>query len=276
MIAARHDRLLARWREPGLCPFDLHRLVPIPDGILQLGEDDPHAQDWLRAHWGTTQLRTVRIREEGQRPPAPPQGGDRLRVPVGRLDTVAGNPAASAGLAEARAHRAALLRRWLTKAKRSWPTPRRPPLWDDWGQPAPGSRHARAAPRRLRRVPGPAARLGRARADRPEPALGRRHDRSVPRRHGPLRTPRAAGAAGRLARAGDAPRSAAIQAVAAEHARDGGVRRRPRPNVSFPGCRTCSSCEPPPVGWRCGPSLGGTSSRRHGASAIRAWPPTCG
>ena len=44
---------------------------------------------------------------------------------------------------------------------------------------------------------------------------------------GPLRTPRAAGAAGRLARAGDAPRSAAIQAAAAEHARDGGVRRRP-------------------------------------------------
>ena len=65
VIAARHDRLLARWREPGLCPFDLHRLVLIPDGILQLGEDDPHAQDWLRAHWGTTQLGTVRIREEG-------------------------------------------------------------------------------------------------------------------------------------------------------------------------------------------------------------------
>ncbi len=65
VIAVRHDRLLARWRGPGLCPFDLHRLVPIPDGILQLGEDDPHAQDWLWAHWGTTQLRAVRIREEG-------------------------------------------------------------------------------------------------------------------------------------------------------------------------------------------------------------------
>ncbi len=65
IIATRHDRLMARWREPGGCPFDLHRLVPIPDAILQLGEDDPQAQSWLRAHWGTTQLRGVRIREEG-------------------------------------------------------------------------------------------------------------------------------------------------------------------------------------------------------------------
>ena len=65
VIAARHDRLLAQWREPGLCPFDLHRLVPVPYGILQLGEDASQAQDWLRAHWGTTQLRAVRIREEG-------------------------------------------------------------------------------------------------------------------------------------------------------------------------------------------------------------------
>lgn len=65
IIAARHDRLIARWREPGLCPFDLHRLVPIANTVLRLGEDDPQSQGWLRSHWGTTQLRAVRIREEG-------------------------------------------------------------------------------------------------------------------------------------------------------------------------------------------------------------------
>jgi hypothetical protein len=63
--AARHDRLLARWAERGGCPFDLHRLIPIPDHILQLGEDDPASMAWLMAHWGTTRLRAVRIREEG-------------------------------------------------------------------------------------------------------------------------------------------------------------------------------------------------------------------
>jgi hypothetical protein len=63
--AARHDRLLARWAERGGCPFDLHRLIPIPDHILQLGEDDPASTAWLMAHWGTTRLRAVRIREEG-------------------------------------------------------------------------------------------------------------------------------------------------------------------------------------------------------------------
>jgi hypothetical protein len=64
--AARHDRVLARWAERGGCPFDLHRLIPIPKHILQRGEDDPAAQDWLRTHWGTTRmLRAVGIREAG-------------------------------------------------------------------------------------------------------------------------------------------------------------------------------------------------------------------
>lgn len=65
VIAARHDRLLARWQEAGGCPFDLHRLIPIPACILALGEDAPAARAWLWAHWGTTQpLRQVRLREE--------------------------------------------------------------------------------------------------------------------------------------------------------------------------------------------------------------------
>ncbi len=64
--AARHDRVLARWAESGGCPLDLNRLIPIPDHILQLGEDDPVSQHWLLTHWGTTRaLRAVRIREEG-------------------------------------------------------------------------------------------------------------------------------------------------------------------------------------------------------------------
>lgn len=66
ILAARHDRVLTRWAERGLCPLDLHRLIPIPEHILQLGEDDPSSQEWLRTHWGTSRTpRAVRIREEG-------------------------------------------------------------------------------------------------------------------------------------------------------------------------------------------------------------------
>jgi hypothetical protein len=65
VIAARHHRVLARWHEAGTCPLDLHRLIPIPDTILTLGEDAPTARRWLWSHWGTTQpLRQVRVREE--------------------------------------------------------------------------------------------------------------------------------------------------------------------------------------------------------------------
>ena len=65
VIAARHERVLARWHEVGRCPLDLHRLIPIPDRVLRLGEDDPAAQDWLRAHWGTTfPLRHARVLDD--------------------------------------------------------------------------------------------------------------------------------------------------------------------------------------------------------------------
>lgn len=65
VIAARHDQLLVRWHEPGLCPLDLHRLIPIPDAILALGEDATAARQWLWTHWGTIHsLRQVRILEE--------------------------------------------------------------------------------------------------------------------------------------------------------------------------------------------------------------------
>jgi hypothetical protein len=65
VIAARHDRVLAHWHEAGSCPLDLHRLIPIPDTVLQLGVDAPAARRWLWMHWGTTQpLRRVCLREE--------------------------------------------------------------------------------------------------------------------------------------------------------------------------------------------------------------------
>ena len=64
VIAARQDRIRAASAGPGRCPFDLHRLVPIPHPILLLGDDDPEALDWLRAHWGTTRpLRHVGVLE---------------------------------------------------------------------------------------------------------------------------------------------------------------------------------------------------------------------
>jgi hypothetical protein len=65
VIAAGHDRVLARWHEAGGCPLDLHRLIAIPYAILALCEDAPAARPWLWTHWGTLQpLRQVRVLDE--------------------------------------------------------------------------------------------------------------------------------------------------------------------------------------------------------------------
>jgi hypothetical protein len=65
VIAARHDAVLARWAEPGACPLDLHRLIPVPPAILRLGERAPEAQAWLWTQWGTTQpLGKVQVIED--------------------------------------------------------------------------------------------------------------------------------------------------------------------------------------------------------------------
>jgi hypothetical protein len=65
VIAARHARVLSHWSRPGRCPLDLHRLIPVPDAILQRGEDSSVAQAWLWQHWGTTQpLQQVRVIEK--------------------------------------------------------------------------------------------------------------------------------------------------------------------------------------------------------------------
>ena len=60
-VAANHQRALLRAVTDRRCPFDLHRLLPVPPPVLRLGPDDPAARAWLWAHWGTTRgLRQVR------------------------------------------------------------------------------------------------------------------------------------------------------------------------------------------------------------------------
>nr|WP_254601171.1 hypothetical protein [Caulobacter sp. S45] len=67
----RHDKILTHWAERGRCLLNLHRLIPIPGHILQLGEDDPSAEGWMRTHWGITRiLRAVHL--GGVRSPPPP------------------------------------------------------------------------------------------------------------------------------------------------------------------------------------------------------------
>jgi len=63
-------------RRAPACPFDLHALLPVPDGLLRLGPDDPRVLDWLWVHWGTTwPLRHVVAQ--------PLSTGERERLPTG-------------------------------------------------------------------------------------------------------------------------------------------------------------------------------------------------
>jgi hypothetical protein len=55
------------------CPFDLHRLLPVPPTILQLGPSAPESVAWLKKHWGVSE----RPRQVAVRPDAKP--GRRLR-----------------------------------------------------------------------------------------------------------------------------------------------------------------------------------------------------
>lgn len=52
---ARRHRVLERAATDRSCPFDLHRLLPVPARLLRLGPEHPEAQAWLWAHWGTGQ-----------------------------------------------------------------------------------------------------------------------------------------------------------------------------------------------------------------------------
>ncbi|MBO1074660.1 hypothetical protein [Roseomonas marmotae] len=65
--AANQARALSRLDQDRRCPFDLHRLVPVPPTVLALGPDHPQALAWLWSHWGTTRaLRQVRLLPGGQ------------------------------------------------------------------------------------------------------------------------------------------------------------------------------------------------------------------
>ena len=61
-VALQQQRALLRATTDQRCPFDLHRLRPVPAAILQLGPEDPQSRDWLWRHWGTTRaLRHTRL-----------------------------------------------------------------------------------------------------------------------------------------------------------------------------------------------------------------------
>jgi hypothetical protein len=51
-VALNHQRALARMSTDRSCPFDLHRLLPVPASILALGPEEGVSRDWLRTHWG--------------------------------------------------------------------------------------------------------------------------------------------------------------------------------------------------------------------------------
>lgn len=55
------------------CPFDLHRLLPVPPTILPLGPSAPESVAWLKKHWGIPE----RLQQVVVRPGAKP--GRRLR-----------------------------------------------------------------------------------------------------------------------------------------------------------------------------------------------------
>ena len=50
--AANHQAAMTRAGADRSCPFDLHRLLPVPPAILALGPEEPASRDWLRGHWG--------------------------------------------------------------------------------------------------------------------------------------------------------------------------------------------------------------------------------
>ena len=53
-VALNHQRALARMATDRRCPFDLHRLLPIPTALLQFGLEEGASRDWLARNWGTT------------------------------------------------------------------------------------------------------------------------------------------------------------------------------------------------------------------------------
>jgi len=59
-VETHHLRILAASAQSRTCPFDLHRLIPVPDRLLRQGRDDPASLAWLRQNWGVIEpLRRV-------------------------------------------------------------------------------------------------------------------------------------------------------------------------------------------------------------------------
>ena len=83
-VAQRHGLAVSRVGHSRACPFDLHRLVPVPDHVLHLGPDHPGSLLWLWRHWGTTDaLRHVEVDAaagKGVPQPRPAAGQDVLRL----------------------------------------------------------------------------------------------------------------------------------------------------------------------------------------------------
>ena len=53
-IFDHQQKIVAAVAQSRACPFDLHRLLPVPAEILQLGLDHSASLAWLQTHWGTT------------------------------------------------------------------------------------------------------------------------------------------------------------------------------------------------------------------------------
>jgi hypothetical protein len=71
-IFGHQQKIVAAAAQSHSCPFDLHKLLPVPSEILQLRPDHSAALAWLQANWGTTRpLRHV------QRLPEKPMTGKR-------------------------------------------------------------------------------------------------------------------------------------------------------------------------------------------------------
>jgi hypothetical protein len=53
-IFGRQQKIVAAAAQSRVCPLDLHKLLPVPVEILQLGPDHSASLAWLPANWGTT------------------------------------------------------------------------------------------------------------------------------------------------------------------------------------------------------------------------------
>jgi hypothetical protein len=53
-IFGHQQKVIATAAQSRACPFDLHKLLPVPAEILQLGPDHSASLAWLQTNWGTT------------------------------------------------------------------------------------------------------------------------------------------------------------------------------------------------------------------------------